>query len=141
MSDEPVRVVFHMDQDWSLVGVFCCAVEHQAIHAGFESEAGAQLARAAGDVCRETISQVRGAGATVDATLDTFSDRIEIAIRSRGQMLPAVGLESFAISDARSGGEGGLSGLELLSRVDRVLYNAEDGVARTTLIKFLPAHH
>jgi hypothetical protein len=141
MTDEPVRVVFHLDQDWNLVGVFCCAVEHQAIQAGFETEAGAQLARAAGDVCRETISQLGGNGEGVDVTLDTFSDRMEIAIHCRGQLLPAIGLETFALSDAHSGGAGGLNGLELLSRVDRVLYNAEDGVARTTLVKFLPAHH
>ena len=141
MADEPVRVVFHLDQDWNLVGVFCCAVEHQAIQAGFETEAGAQLARAAGDVCRETISQLGGNGEGVDITLDTFSDRMEIAIHCRGQLLPAVGLEKFAFSDAHSGGAGGLNGQELLSRVDRVLYNAEDGVARTTLVKFLPAHH
>jgi len=141
MTDEPVRVVFHLDQDWRLVGVFCCAVEHQAITAGFETEAGAQLARAAGDVCRETISRLSGNGESVDVTLDTFPDRIEIAIHSRSQAIPAVGLETFAFSDAHSAGAGGLNGQELLSRVDRVLYNAEDGVARTTLIKFLPAHH
>ncbi len=141
MADEPVRVVFHLDQDWNLVSVFCCAVEHQAIHAGFETDAGAQLARAAGDVCRESMSQLGGAGAGVDATLDTFSDRIEIAIHCRGQVLPTIGLETFAFSDALTGGAGGLNGLELLSRVDRVLYNAEGGVARTTLVKFLPAHH
>jgi len=141
MTDEPVRVVFHLDQDWNLVGVFCCAVEHQAIQAGFETEAGAQLARAAGDVCRETISHLGGNGEVVDITLDTFSDRMEIAIHCRGQLLPAIGLETFAFSDAHSGGAGGLNGQELLSRVDRVLYNAEDGVARTTLVKFLPVHH
>jgi hypothetical protein len=141
MADEPVRVVFHLNQDWNLVGVFCSAVEHQAIHAGFETEAGAQLARAAGDVCRETISQFGGEGEGVDVTLDTFSDRIEIAIHCRGQVLPALGLETFALSDALSAGAGGLNGLELLSRVDRVLYNAEGGVAKTTLVKFLPAHH
>ncbi len=89
MADEPVRVVFHLDQDWNLVSVFCCAVEHQAIHAGFETEAGAQLASAAGDVCRETISQLGGNGEGVDVTLDTFSDRIEIAIHCRGQVMPA----------------------------------------------------
>ena len=100
MTDEPVRVVFHLDQDSRLVGVFCCAVEHQAIQAGFETEAGAQLARAAGDVCRETISQLGGDGQGVDVTLDTFSDRIEIAIHCRGQVIPAVGLETFAFSDA-----------------------------------------
>jgi len=141
MTDEPVRVVFHLDQDWRLVGVFCCAVEHQAIHAGFETEAGAQLARAAGDVCRETISQLGAEGDGVDVTLETFSDRIEIAIRCRGQVLPAIGLDTFAASDAASRGAGGFNGLELLSRVDRVLYNAEGGVARTTLVKFLPVHH
>ena len=36
---------------------------------------------------------------------------------------------------------GGVNGQELLSQVDRVLYNAEGGVARTTLVKFLPARH
>ncbi len=141
MTDEPVRVAFHLDQDWNLVGVFCCAVEFQAIQAGFETEAGAQLARAAGDVCRETISQLGSDGQGVDVTLDTFSDRMEIAIHCRGQVLPAIGLEAFAFSGAHTGGPGGLNGQELLSRVDRVLYNAEDGVARTTLVKFLPAHH
>ena len=141
MTDEPVRVVFHLDQDWNLVGVFCCAVEHQAIQAGFEAEAGAQLARAAGDVCRETISHLGGNGEVVDITLDTFSDRMEIAIHCRGQVLPAIGLETFALSDALSEGAGRFNGQELLSRVDRVLYNAEDGVARTTLVKFLPVHH
>jgi hypothetical protein len=141
MADEPVRVVFHLDQDRSLVSVFCCAVEHQAIHAGFETEAGAQLARAAGDVCRDTIAQLGAEGEGVDVTLDTFSNRIEIAIHCRGQLLPAIGLDSFAFSEAPSGGAVRLNGLELLSRVDRVLYNAEDGVSRTTLVKFLPAHH
>jgi len=140
MTDEPVRVVFHLDQDRRLVGVFCCAVEHQAVQAGFETEVGAQLARAAGDVCRETIAQLGGNGEGVDVTLDTFSDRIEIAIHCRGQVVPTVGLESFAASDAISKGAGGLNGQELLSRVDRLSYNNEDGVSRTTLVKFLPEH-
>jgi hypothetical protein len=139
MTDGPVRVVFHLDQDSRLVTVFCCAVEHQAMQAGFQTEAGAQLARAAGDVCRETISQLGANGQGVDVTLDTFSDRIEVAIHCRDQAIPAIGLETFAFSEAGTGGAGGLNGLELLSRVDRVLYNAEGGVARTTLVKFLPA--
>jgi hypothetical protein len=141
MADEPVRVVFHLDQNWDLVSVFCCAVEHQAIHAGFETEAGAQLAKAAGDVCREAIAQLAGNGAGVDVTMDTFSDRIEIAIHCRDQVLPPIGLDTLAFSGALSGRASGINGLELLSRVDRVLYNTDDGVARTTLVKFLPAHH
>lgn len=141
MTDAPVRVVFHLDQDSRLVSVFCCAVEHQAIQAGFETEAGSQLARAAGDVCRETISQLGGNGQGVDVTLDTFHDRIEVAIHCRDHKIPAIGLETFTCADALSEGAGGLNGLELLSRVDRVLYNAEGGVARTTLVKFLPSRH
>ena len=137
MIDQPVRVVFHMDQDWRLVSVLCCALEHQAIHAGFETESGAQLARAAGDVCREAIAQVGEHGGGVDVTLDTFSDRMEVAIHCRGQQLPAIGLPAFATTC--SSDDGGLRGTELLSRVDRVLYNSADGVARTTLVKFLPA--
>jgi hypothetical protein len=103
-----------------------------------KTEAVEQLSRAAGDVCRETISQHGGHGEVVDVTLDTFPDRMEIAIHCRGQALPAIGLEKFAVSGAPSVESGGLDGLELLSRVDRVLYHAEDGVARTTLVKFLP---
>lgn len=138
MADEPIRVVFHLDRDSRLVGVFCCAVEHQALSAGFETEAGAKLASAAGDVCRKTISQDGGNSEGVDVTLDTFSDRVEIAIHCRGQAVPAIGLEAFAASEASSSGPDGLNGMELLSCVDRVLYNAEGGVARTTLVKFLP---
>ena len=141
MSDEPVRVVFHIDQSSDLVAVFCCAVEHQAIHAGFETEDGAQLARAAGDVCREAISQLGEKGDGVDVTLETYPDRMEVAIHCRGEQLPPIGLDSFAMADSPDAGSpGGLNGLELLSRVDRVLYNTADGIARTTLVKFLPSH-
>jgi hypothetical protein len=140
MTGEQVRVVFHLDQDPRLVGVFCSAVEHRAAHAGFETRAGAQLAKAAGDVCLEAISQGGADGAGIDVTLDTFPDRIEIAIHCRGRALPNAGLEKVAVSGAQPGKAGGLNGQELLSCVDRVLYNAEGGVARTTLVKFLSAH-
>jgi len=129
-----------MDQDSRLVSVFCCAVEHQAIHAGLEAEAGAQLAKAAGDVCREAITQGGQDSKGIDMTLDTFPDRVEIAIHCRSRELPTIGLEKFALSSAQSAEAGSLNGQELLSRVDRVLYAAEGGVARTTLVKFLPAH-
>jgi hypothetical protein len=138
MTDQPVRVVFQMDQDPRLVGVFCSAVEHQATQAGLATDACAQLAKAAGDVCRETISQHGGNGEGVEVTLDTFPDRLEIAIHCRGQALPAIGLEKFAICAPEGAG---INGQELLSRVDRVMYNTEGGVARTTLVKFRPGQH
>jgi hypothetical protein len=141
MTDEPVRIVFHLDQDPRLVGVICSALEHQATEAGLGTEACAQLSRAAADVCRETIAQHGANGEGIEVTLEKFSDRFEIAIHCRGQALPAIGLEKFALPAAMAGDAAGFNGHELLSCVDRVLYNTEGGVARTTLVKFLPAHH
>jgi hypothetical protein len=140
MTDEPVRVVFHLDQDPRLVGVFCSALEHQATEAGLGAEACSQLSRAAGDVCRETIAQHGAHGQGVEVTLDKFPDRFEVAIHCRGQALPAIGLDKFALPGSVDGEGTGLNGQELLSRVDRVLYHTEGGVARTTLVKFLRAH-
>ena len=142
MADEPVRVVFHLDQDWNLVGVFCCAVEHQAIQAGFETEAGAQLARAAGDVCRETISQLgRQWPKALTSRWTRFPTASKLRSIAAARCCPPSGWIRLRFPMQNTGGAGGLNGRELLSRVDRVLYNAEDGVARTTLVKFLPAHH
>jgi len=141
MADEPVRVVFHLDQDPRLVGVICSAVEFQAVNAGLGTHACGLLAKAAADVCRATMSEHGRDAAGLEVTLDTFPDRIEIAIHSRGQLIPHVGLETFAFPEQRGSETGGPSGLELLAQVDRVLYNTEDGVARTTLVKFLPARH
>jgi hypothetical protein len=140
MTDEPVRTVFHLDKDSRLVSVFCSAVEHQAAHAGLESGAGAQLAQAAGDVCHEAISQGAGGDHGIDVTLDTFQDRMEVAIHYRGHALPTAGSESPATSGAKSKGGESLNGQQLLSRVDRVHCKADDGIARVTLVKFLPAH-
>jgi len=139
MTDEPVRVVFHLQQDPRLIAVLRSAVQFQALQAGLETEATGQLATAAEDVCRETISQLEGEGSGLDVTLETFLDRIEIAIHCRGQSMPAAGLETFVFSGTDAGGPCGLNGLELLSRVDRILYNTENGVARTTLVKYLPS--
>jgi len=140
MSDEPVRTVFHLDKDSRLVSVFCSAVEHQAAHAGLEGGASAQLAQAVGDVCREAISQ--GGGDTgIDVTLDTFQDRMEVAIHYRGQGLPTDRAGSLAVTGTKSKGIERLNGQELLSRVDRVNCKADEGIARVTLVKYLPAHH
>ena len=54
-----------------------------------------------------------------------------------GQAMPAAGLETFAFSSGTPERPTGLDGLELLSRVDRILYNNENGVGRTTLVKYL----
>jgi len=139
MTDDSTRVVFHLDPNPLLVGILRSAVQFQALQAGFGSETCSEFARASEDVCRETISQLTEAGGSINVTLDTFHDRIEISIHHHAQIAPPVGLESFAFSETPPGEMGRFNGLELLSRVDRVLFSTEDGVARTTLVKFL--HH
>jgi len=137
MTSEPVRVEFHLDQDSALVGVLCSAVQFQASQAGFEAETCAEIARASEVVCRESLLKLAGADGGLDVMLESYADRIEVSFVHGGQLAPAVGLEKFALPGDLAGGAGGINGLELLSRVDRVLYNTEDGKARTTLVKCL----
>jgi len=137
MISEPVRVKFHLDQDSALVGVLCSAVQFQAAQAGFEAETCAEIARASEVACRESLSQLAGADGGLDVMLESFADRIEVSFLHGGEMAPVLGLEKIALPDDFAGETGGINGLELLSRVDRVLYNTEDGKVRTTLVKFL----
>jgi hypothetical protein len=137
MTDDPVRAVFHLDRHPLLVGILRSAVEFQAMQAGLHPDACPRFAKACEDVCQEALSQFTDADGGLEVALETFPDRIEISIHHHGQLVPAIGLESFAFSEAQSSGTRGLNGLELLSRVDRVRFSTEDGVARTTLVKFL----
>lgn len=90
-------------------------------------------------MCRETLAQVAESDGGLDVALDTFADRMEISFVHQGQVAPAVGLEKFALPDVSGVGE--INGLELLTQVDRVLYNTEDGNVRTTLVKFRKPHN
>jgi hypothetical protein len=137
MTDEATRVVFHMDRDPRLIGPVCGAVHFQAVRAGLPAKQCEDFTKASEDVCREALSQLTDADGGLDVTLETFPDRMEISVYHHGQLVPAVGLETFTLPGAAAGGAGGLDGLELLTRVDRVMFNSEGGVARTTLVKYL----
>lgn len=137
MRDDSVRAVFQLDRNPLLIGALRGAVEYQSLQTGMHAETCSEFAKACEDVCREALSHFTDADGGLEVTLDTFPDRIEISIQHHGQLVPAVGLESFAFSEALGGGTGRFNGVELLSRVDRVLFSTEDGAARTTLVKFL----
>jgi hypothetical protein len=137
MTDEPVRVVFRVDRDPLLVSMMRSAVRFQALQAGLDEQACGEFAGAYEDVCQKALSQFTDPERGLEVTLETFPDRIEIGIHCHGQNMPAIGLETFAGTDVQGGGVEGLNGLELLLRVDRVLYNTEQGTARTTLVKYL----
>jgi anti-sigma regulatory factor (Ser/Thr protein kinase) len=137
MTIEATRVQLHMDRDPRFVAAVRSAVEFQAAQAGLDAERCVQLARASEDVCRETLAQLTEKDGGLEITLHTFPDRIEISIRHRGQSVPAIGLDAFAVPNALSGGFCGVNGMELLERVDRVMFDTQAGVVSTTLVKFL----
>ena len=137
MTVDSTRVVFHLDPDPLLIGVLRSAVQFQVLHSGLGEAPCAEFAKATEDVCLESISKQTEIVGGLDITLETFSDRIEVSIRRHGQTIPAVGLESSALSETPADEPGRFNGLELLSRADRVLFSTEVGVARTTLVKFL----
>lgn len=137
MGIEPVHAVFHLDANIALIGVVRCAVQFQAAQAGFETETCAGIAAASEDVCREAASKLTDAGSGLDVSIDTFADRIDVSIMHRGQLEPPMDLQTLSPGNVPEEGSGGLNGLELLSRVDRVLYSTEGGKVRTTLVKYL----
>ena len=137
MKDDSTRIELHLDKDPRLVSAVRSAVLFQATRAGLEEKGCESFARASEEVCREALTQITEADGGLNVTVDTFPDRMEISIHHRGQLVPAVGLETFALPDLAERGAGGLNGAELLSRVDRVMFNSKEGIARTTLVKFL----
>ena len=64
-----------------------------------------------------------------------FADRMEVSILHCGELGQQVGLERITSTPALAAA-GGISGLGLLSRVDRVLNNQENDKSRTRLVKF-----
>jgi hypothetical protein len=137
MTDDSTRIELHLDKDPRLVSAVRSAVLFQATRAGLEDKGCENFAQASEEVCREALTQITEADGGLNVTVDTFPDRMEISIHHRGRLVPAVGLDTFAPSSAAGDATGGVNGMELLSRVDRVMFNAEKGVARTTLVKYL----
>jgi hypothetical protein len=137
MADDTTRIELHLDRDPRLITAVRSAVHFQATRAGLEEKGCENVALASEEVCKEALTQITDADGGLNVTLEIFPNRMEISIHHRGQLAPAVGLETFAPPGAAGKGAGGLNGLELLTRVDRVMFNTEKGVARTTLVKFL----
>jgi hypothetical protein len=141
MESEFTRVEFHLDRDPRLVSAVRAAARFQASRAGFETEGCENFAKASEDVCKEALTQLSDSDGGLNVTLDTYPDRMEICIQHRGLPVPAVGLDIFATSNDSASKSGGLNGAELLSSVDRISFNLEEGVACTRLVKFLWGKH
>ena len=132
MPDAHGRAHLRVDNDPRLLAGLAGAVEHFAKQAQFAAEASAELVAAVEEACRETFPLLSDAHPELFVIFEVFPDRAEIILEHRGEALPSAGLDTF-LGDPDA--PGGLTGLSILSKVDRVQYNTEGGVSRTTLIK------
>ena len=133
MDNRTGGVRMRLDGDARLIAGVSGAVESFARRAEMNDTAGADLAEAAAKACRDTLPLLTAEHPTLDVQIDAFGDRIEVALEHGGEALPSAGLDTFL----ESGDDEQVAGLELMARVDRVLYNTANGISRTTLVKYL----
>lgn len=134
MASENHRVELTLNNDPRLVSAVTGAVNVFAQRAGFNEATRQALVEATEQACEDTFNLLDDADAPVAVIVETFPDRIEITFQHSGEAAPSAGLDTFGIA----GLEGAQSGLALLSRVDRVQYQTEDGVSQMKLVKYHP---
>lgn len=135
MTTEPNRVSIQLSIDSRLLRGVAGAVEHFAQRAGLDEAACRNLVEAAEQAC-ETTFLLLAQGQDLLILIEDFPDRVEVTLEHRGEALPSAGLDTFAGFGGEGEPAGDLSGLALMSRVDRVLYDTRDGTSRMTLVKY-----
>jgi hypothetical protein len=136
MPEPRGRAHLRVENDSRLLAGLAGAVEHFAHKTEFSAAATADLIAAVEEACRETFPLLTAAQPSLTLVLTAYADHVEIVIEHRGEALPSAGLDTF-LGDPSA--PGGLTGLSILSKVDRVQYNTEGGVSRTTLSKHRPS--
>jgi hypothetical protein len=126
--------------DLRLVPGVLGVVEHFAQSAGLAPEEQQNLIAATQQACLDTFKLLPGEDGRLGVSILGLPDRIEIVLEHRGEALPSAGLDTFAALAAGSTAESDFAGLELMARVDRVLYHTEGGSSRMTLVKYVSPH-
>ncbi|MFI5091900.1 MAG: hypothetical protein WCE50_10600 [Candidatus Acidiferrum sp.] len=131
MSAEHKSIELQIDPDARLAAAVGGTARYFAESAGMLSEAVLELQKSVVAACQEAFEHLIGDHPHLIVTLAVFADRIEIAMTHKGSLEPAVGLDRIAGFAEQLGSSGGLGG------VDRVQYEAHDGLAVTRLTKYL----
>jgi hypothetical protein len=139
MAKEFTRAEFRFSPDADLVLGVVAAAEHFGQRKNLDDAAVQALMRATQDSCQSTFKLLSGNTPTLGVVIAEFDDRIEMIIEHQGEALPTAGLDTFldAVADESSPGE--LSGLMLMTLVDRLQYQTVAGTQRMTLVKNAPA--
>ncbi len=131
MSAESKSIELQIDPDARLAAAAGGAARYFAESAGILGEAVAELQKSVVAACQEACEHWVGNHPHLGVTLAVCADRLEIAMTHQGTGEPAVGLDRIAGFASQLGGSAGLGG------VDRVQYEAHDGLAVTRLTKYL----
>lgn len=136
MTTEPNRVSLRFANDPRLLRGVAGAVEHFAQRAGLKEAAQRDLIEATQQACETTFPLLQATDELLLVAIEDFADRVEVTLEHHGEALPTAGLETFAGFGGEGGQPGDLSGIVLMSRVDRVLYDTQGDTSRMTLVKY-----
>jgi hypothetical protein len=130
VSVEAKSIQLQIDADPRLAAAVGGAARYFAESAGLTSDEVRELEKSVLAACEEAFEHLTGEHPHLTVTLTRYPDRIEVAMAHEGGGEPAVGLDRVA-GFASQLGPGGLGG------VDRVQYEAHEGLAVTRLTKYL----
>ena len=131
VSAEVKSIQLQTDADPRLAAAVGGAARYFAESAGLTSDEVRELEKSVVAACEEAFEHLTGEHPHLTVTLTRYPDRIEVAMAHEGGGEPAVGLDRIAGFANQLGGSGGLGG------VDRVQYEAHEGLAVTRLTKYL----
>jgi hypothetical protein len=131
VSADSKAIELQIDPDARLAAAAGGAARYFAESAGLLSEAVAELQKSVVAACLEVFDHLAGNHPHLVVTVELLADRIEIELAHEGGAEPAVGLDRIAGFAEQLGSSNGLSG------VDRIQYEAHQGLAITRLTKYL----
>jgi hypothetical protein len=130
VSAESKGVQLQIDPDVRLAAAAGGIARYFAESAGLTNEAAVELQKSIIAACQESFEHLKGNHPHLNVIFSWFTDRIEVAMSYEGSGEPAIGLDSIAGFVHQLGGSGGLGG------VDRVQYEAHEGLSITRLTKY-----
>ncbi len=131
VSAEAKSIQLQIDADARLAAAVGGAARYFAESAGLARDDARELQKSIVAACEEAFEHLTGEHPHLTVTLTRYPDRIEVAMAHEGGGAPALGLDRIAGFANQLGGSGGLGG------VDRVQYEAHEGLAVTRLTKYL----
>jgi len=138
MNAETARAELIVPVEPRMLGAVTAVVNHAAERAGLLERAQKELAQAAVEACEhalELAAEDKREEPRVHVIVENFNDRIEITLEHHGPADPVAGLDSF-VAGGNPGREGVSKALQATG-VDRVQYEAKDGLSRTRLVKYV----